>query len=135
MQSQCLWGDLIYHTYTRVLFCARVCDAVATMQYHLVDRTGHRKALQELSWYTVGVWTVSLLPQADLMPCISHAVMQLRCAPPWVSAFCRAGPESEDLSRQPSSLVDGFENFDDNGSDGGFPGKSPRFSETSEPAA
>lgn len=46
-----------------------------------------------------------------------------------------SGPESEDLSRQPSSLVDGFENFDDNGSDGGFPGKSPRFSETSEPAA
>ncbi len=49
--------------------------------------------------------------------------------------FCCAGPDSEDLSRQPSSLVDGFENFDDNGSDGGFPGKSPRISETSEPAA
>ncbi len=49
--------------------------------------------------------------------------------------MCHAGPESEDLSRQPSSLVDGFENFDDNGSDGGFPGKSPRISETSEPAA
>ena len=48
---------------------------------------------------------------------------------------CRAGPESEDLSRQPSSLVEGFENFDDNGSDGGFPGKSPRISETSESAA
>ena len=43
-----------------------------------------------------------------------------------------AGPESEDLSRQPSSMVDGFENYnDDNGSDGGFPGKSPRSSETS----
>ncbi|KAL0035686.1 hypothetical protein WJX79_008706 [Trebouxia sp. C0005] len=46
-----------------------------------------------------------------------------------------SGPESEDLSRQPSSLVEGFENFDDNGSDGGFPGKSPRISETSESAA
>lgn len=43
-----------------------------------------------------------------------------------------AGPESENLSRQPSSMVDGFDNYnDDNGSDGGFPGKSPRSSETS----
>ena len=50
--------------------------------------------------------------------------------------LCCAGAESEDLSRQPSSLVDGFENFnDDNGSESGFPGKSPRISETSEPAA
>ena len=46
-----------------------------------------------------------------------------------------AGVESEGLSRQPSSLVDGFENFNDDNSDGGFPGKSPRVSDTSEPAA
>ena len=49
-----------------------------------------------------------------------------------------AGSESEDLSRQPSSMVDGFENYnDDNGSDSGLPGKSARSSETSggEPAS
>lgn len=48
-----------------------------------------------------------------------------------------AGPESEDLSRQPSSMVDGFENFhnDDNISESGYPGKSPRLSETSEPSS
>lgn len=44
-----------------------------------------------------------------------------------------AGPESEDLSRQPSSMVDGFENFNnDDISDPGYSGKSPRLSETSE---
>ncbi|KAL3136546.1 hypothetical protein ABBQ38_005793 [Trebouxia sp. C0009 RCD-2024] len=43
-----------------------------------------------------------------------------------------SGPESEDLSRQPSSMVDGFDNYnDDNGSDSGLPGKSARSSETS----
>lgn len=48
------------------------------------------------------------------------------------------GSDSEDLSRQPSSMVDGFENYnDDNGSDSGLPGKSGRSSETSggEPAS
>ena len=48
-----------------------------------------------------------------------------------------AGSESEELSRQPSSMVDGFENYnDDNGSDNGLAGKSARSSETSggEPA-
>lgn len=66
-----------------------------------------------------------------------HVSVFVSCASVCVThkCMCHAGPESEDLSRQPSSLVDGFENFDDNGSDGGFPGKSPRISETSEPAA
>lgn len=48
------------------------------------------------------------------------------------------GSESDNLSRQPSSMVDGFENYnDDNGSDSGLPGKSARSSETSggEPAS
>lgn len=48
-----------------------------------------------------------------------------------------AGSDSEELSRQPSSMVDGFENYnDDNGSDNGLAGKSARSSETSggEPA-
>lgn len=50
-----------------------------------------------------------------------------------LTAGCSAGPESEDLSRQPSSMVDGFENFNnDDMSDPGYPGKSPRLSETSE---
>lgn len=45
-----------------------------------------------------------------------------------------SGAESEDLSRQPSSLIDGFDNFSETGTDDGLPGKSPRLSETSEPA-
>jgi len=44
-----------------------------------------------------------------------------------------SGPESEDLSRQPSSIVEGFESFNnDDISDPGYSGKSPRLSETSE---
>ncbi len=127
-------GNLIHHIHAHVLCCACVCNALATVQRHLLDKQGYRKCCK-LSWCTVVVWTVSLLPQADFMPSITHAVMQLTCTPACIIGFCHAGPESEDLSRQPSSLVDGFENFDDNGSDGGFPGKSPRISETSEPAA
>ena len=52
---------------------------------------------------------------------------------PCFTAAYNAGPESEDLSRQPSSMVDGFENFNnDDISDPGYSGKSPRLSETSE---
>lgn len=54
-------------------------------------------------------------------------VQSMVCTQDWAPHGC-AGPEAEDLSRQPSSLVDGFENFDDNGSDSGLSGKSPRTS-------
>lgn len=51
----------------------------------------------------------------------------------WRQQCVDAGPESEDLSRQPSSIVEGFESFNnDDISDPGYSGKSPRLSETSE---
>ena len=72
--------------------------------------------------------------------CHNSTFFSYGCADVWhksVRMLC-TGSDSEDLSRQPSSMVDGFENYnDDNGSDSGLPSKSGRSSETSggEPAS
>ena len=118
-----------------MLMCYSVHLRAMLQQQCFLTQQCHREPLQEIVMVHCGSVNCDIAAPSRLRamhhPCC-HAAQMHASMHQW---FCHAGAESEGLSRQPSSLVDGFENFDDNGSDSGFPGKSPRRSETSEPAA